>query len=129
MYLMTQTPEKGEKPCLPHGLSMTNTYTEMVTGSRHITVVIKNQTAVLTIIGKGIKVTQVVAANRIPPVEVMPGTLQKLDDMQGFQETRISIEHRMEMLLHQLDLSGLEGWSRSNHTSAHALLNTTISSC
>ena len=34
----------------------------------------------------------------------------------------MSIEHRKEMLLHQLDLSGLEGWSGANHTSAHALL-------
>ena len=29
MYVMTQAPEKGEEPCLPHGLS----YTEMTTGS------------------------------------------------------------------------------------------------
>ena len=34
----------------------------------------------------------------------------------------MTIEERMEMLLHQLDLSGLEGWSRANCTSAHALL-------
>ena len=46
MYIMTQAPEKGEEPCLLHSLSMVNTYTEMTTGSRHVTVVIKNQTAV-----------------------------------------------------------------------------------
>ena len=34
----------------------------------------------------------------------------------------MSIEHRKEMLLQQLDLSGLEGWFGTNHTSAHALL-------
>ena len=34
MYVMTQAPEKGEVPCLPHGLSMLNTYTQMTTGSR-----------------------------------------------------------------------------------------------
>ena len=56
MYVITQAPEKGEEPCLPHGLSVVNTYTEMTTGSRHVTIVIKNQTAVLIIIGKGIKV-------------------------------------------------------------------------
>ena len=75
-YVMTQAPEKGKEPCLPHGLSMVNTYTEMTTGSRHITVVIKNQTAAQIIVTKGIKVTKVVAANRIPPIEVMPGTLE-----------------------------------------------------
>ena len=34
----------------------------------------------------------------------------------------MSIEQRKEMLLQQLDLSGLEGSSGVNHTSAHALL-------
>ena len=57
MYVITQAPEKGKEPCLPHGLSVVNTYTEMTTGSRHVAVVIKNQTAALIIVSKGIKVT------------------------------------------------------------------------
>ena len=82
MYVMTQAPEKGKEPCLTHGLSMANTYTEMTMGSKQVTIVIKHETAVPIIIGKGIKVAQVVAANRVPPIEVMPGTLEKLDEMQ-----------------------------------------------
>ena len=34
----------------------------------------------------------------------------------------MSIEHRKEMLLQQLDLSGLRGWSGTHCTSVHALL-------
>ena len=68
---------------MPHGISMVNTYTEMTTGSRCVVIVIKNQTAALIIIGKDIKVTWVVVVNRVPPVEVMPGTLEMLDEMQG----------------------------------------------
>ena len=83
IYVMMQAPEKGKEPSLPHGPSVVNTYTEMTTGSRHVTIVIKNQTAVPIVIGKGIKATQVVAANRVPPVKVMPGTLEKLDEIQG----------------------------------------------
>ena len=83
MYIMMQAPEKGEEPCLPHSLSMANTCTVMATGSRYVAIVIKNQIVALIIISKGIKVAWVVAANRVPPVEVMPGTLQKLDEMQG----------------------------------------------
>ena len=71
MYIMTQAQ------------SMANTYTEMTTGSRCVAIVFKNQTAVLIIISKGIKVTQVVALKRVLPVEVMPGTLEKLNKMQG----------------------------------------------
>ena len=83
MYIMMQAPEKGEEPCLMHGLSMVDTYTEITTGSRHVAVVIKNQTAVLIIISKGIMVAWVVAVNRVPHVEVRPGTLKKLDEMHG----------------------------------------------
>ena len=64
MYIVTQAQEKGEEPCLPHGLNMVNAYTEMTIGSRHVAIVIKNQTAALIIINKGIKVAHVVAANR-----------------------------------------------------------------
>ena len=81
MYLITQAPEKGEEHHLPHGLIVVNTYTNMTTGSRHVAIMIKNQTAVPFIIGKAVKVTWVVAAKSIPPVKVMPGTLKKLDEM------------------------------------------------
>ena len=50
MYVMTKVLEKGKEPCLPHGLSVVNTYTEKTTGSRHVAIVIKTQTAVPIII-------------------------------------------------------------------------------
>ena len=53
----------------------------MTTGSKHVAIVIKNQMAAPITIGKGIIVIWVVAVNRVPPVEVMPGTLEKLDKM------------------------------------------------
>ena len=92
MYVMTQAPEKGEETCLPHGLCMVNIYTEMTIGSKHVSIVIKNQTAVLSTIGKGVKITKVVAANRVPPVEVVPEMLEKLDKRQEIQWTQMTIE-------------------------------------
>ena len=47
MYIFTQAPEKGEESCLPHGLCMANSYTMMTTGSKHVAIVIKKQTAEL----------------------------------------------------------------------------------
>ena len=122
MYVMTHAQEKGKELCLPHSLSVANTYTEMTNRSRFVAIMIKNQTTAPIVIGKSIKVTWVVAANRVPPVEVIPGTLEKLDKMQGVQWTKMSIEHRKETVLQQLDISGLEGWSGANCISAHALL-------
>ena len=83
MYIITQALDMGEESCLPHGVSVANTYTEMTTGSKHVAIVIKNQTVTLITIGKGIKITWVVAANGKPSIEVMPGTLENLDEMQG----------------------------------------------
>ena len=41
--------------------------------------------------------------------------------MQGIQQTKMSVERR-EVVLQQLDLSGLEGWSKANQAVAHTLV-------
>ena len=69
---------------------------------------------------QGIQVTQV-AADTVPQVEVVPGTLEELDKVQGVQWTKMSVERR-EVLFQQLDLSGLEGWSEVNQVATHTLL-------
>ena len=45
---------------------------------------VKNLTATLITIAKGVKVSQVVTANVVPQVEVVPGTLEKLDEIQRY---------------------------------------------
>ena len=76
--------------------------------------VVKNLMPVTITNAKGIKVCQAVAANVVPPVEVTPGTLEKLDEIQGIQQTRMMVEQRKELLFQQLDLSGLDNWSDGN---------------
>ena len=75
---------------------------------------VKNLTAVLITITKGVKVAQVVAMNVVPPVRLTPRTLERLDKIQGSQQMRMSDEQKKETLLQQLDLSDLEGWSEGN---------------
>ena len=50
--------------------------------------------AILITIVKGFKVTQVVAVNAVPQVEVAPRTLEKLDEVQGIQWTKMSVGWR-----------------------------------
>ena len=76
--------------------------------------------AILITIAKGIKVTQVVAANVVPPVELAPRTLEELDERQGIWQTKMSVDQRKEVLLQQLDLSGLDRWSKANQVLPHA---------
>ena len=83
---------------------------------------VKNLTATLITIAKGVKVTHIVATNVVPQVEVTPGTLEKLDEVQGIQQTRITVEQRREMLFQQLELSGLDGWSDKNQAATRVLL-------
>ena len=58
----------------------------------------ENLTAFPITITKGDKVAQGVAANVVPQVEIAPGTLEKLDEIQGIQQTRMLIEMRKELL-------------------------------
>ena len=52
----------------------------------------------------------------------MPGALEKLDEMQGIQQTKILVERRREVFFQQLDLSGLHRWSKGTQAATHALL-------
>ena len=97
MQVMIQSLKGGDGSHLPHGLSVVNIYTKVISGSKQVAVV-KNLTAILITIAKGIKVAQVVAVNVVPPVEVAPGTMEKLDEIQGIQWTRMMVEWRKELI-------------------------------
>ena len=75
--------ERGDGPYLPHGLSVVNTYTKVISGSKQVVVVMKNLMATPITITKGIKATQVMVANMVPPVELASRTLEELDEVQG----------------------------------------------
>ena len=60
----------------------------MATENKWVAVVVKNLTATPITITKGVKIAQVIAANAIPQVGIAPGTLKKLDEIQGIQRTR-----------------------------------------
>ena len=94
MHVMTQSLKEGDRPHLPHSLSIVNMYTKVISGSKWVALVVKNLMATWITIAEGVKVTQVVAANAVPPVEVTPGTLEKLDKLQGIQHTRVMVEQR-----------------------------------
>ena len=109
MHVMTQCLRGGDGPHLPHSLSVVNTYTGVISGNKWVVVVVKNLTAIPITITKGVKVALVVAANVVLPAELAPRTLEELDEVQGIQLTMMSVERRKEVLLQQLDLSGLVG--------------------
>ena len=125
MYLMMahRPRERWGTLVCSNGLCMANTYTEMTTQSKSVAIVIKNQTAAPITIDKGINITQVVATNRVPPVDSYAWKIGEAGQNAGNSDRpRWLLNERKEMILQQLQLSGLEGWSGTNCTSAHALL-------
>ena len=122
MHELTQSLKGGDWPHLPPGLSVVNTYTKVICGSKQVAEVVKNLMATLITITKGIKVIQKVFVNVVTPVKVTPDTLEKLDDIQGIQQTKMTVKQRKKLLFQQLDLSGLDMWSYRNQVAAWALL-------
>ena len=57
----------GDGPHLPHGLSVVNMYTEVISGSKWVAVIVKNLMATPITMAKGVRVTQVIAANVVSP--------------------------------------------------------------
>ena len=74
-HVMTQSLKGGDGSHLPHGLSVVNTYTKVISGSKQVAVVAKNLMVILITTAKGVKVAHVVAVNVVPPVEIAPRTL------------------------------------------------------
>ena len=74
IHVMIQVLKEGDGSHLPHGLSLMNTYTKMATGSKLVVVVVKNLTTTPITITKGVKITQVVAANAISQVGISTGS-------------------------------------------------------
>ena len=104
MHVMMQTLEEGDGPCLPHSLSIMNTYPGMTTGSKLGAVMVRNLTAAPVTIARGVKITWVVAANAIHLVGISPGMLEKLDKMQGIQRSKMSVEQRKGALFLRIGL-------------------------
>ena len=85
MHVITQSLREGNGPHLPHTLSVVNTYTKVISGSKQVAVVVKNVTAILmTTIAKDVKVAQVMAVNVVPSLELAPGTLEELDEVEWY---------------------------------------------
>ena len=82
----------GDVSYLLHRLSVVNTYTEVTTGSRWVAVVVQNLMVIPITTTNGVKVTQVVAANVVPPVNLAPRSMEKIDQIQGNQQMRMSVK-------------------------------------
>ena len=107
---------------LPQGMMIQNAYTEMHNSSKSVTIMVRNGAAYPQTLKKKIPVAKVVADNQVPEVQIWPGMINTLDEVQSIQTLRMTTEQRQEKLFEKLDLSGLGSLLLELADSAHSLL-------
>ena len=112
----------AEEGSLLQGLMIHNTYTKMCNGSKSVTIMVRNVTAYPQTLKKKIPVARVVAANHVPEVQMQPGTMDALDEVQGIQTPKMTMYQRQKKLFKKLNLRGLGSWPPELADSAHSLL-------
>ena len=111
-----------EEGSLPQGLMIQNSYTKMHNGSKSVAIMVRNGMAYPQTLKNKIPVARVVAANHMPEVQMWPGIMDPLDEVQGIQTLKMTTEQRQEKLFEKLDLSSLGSWPPELADSAHSLL-------
>ena len=116
-------PEEGR---LPLGVRFWSSYATLKRGSKKVSVLLENTTAVSVTIGSGTPLARVSAANMIPEKYVLPGAVWKLDEELGIERKpspeELASEERKDRVLEKLDLSLLESWNPVRKSQAIAFL-------
>ena len=114
---------EGDKP-LPHSLAVHNTYTEMMTGSKSIAVVVRNLTATPITLKKNAPLARVVATNAIPNMQLLLGMVEQLDTAHEILTGRpkMTVIQWREALFEQSDLSSLVSWTPKSRVAACSLV-------
>ena len=73
----------AEEGSLLQGLMIQNAFTEMFNGSKSVAVAVRNGMALLSDLKKKISVARVVTLNCVPDVQMWPGMMDALDEVQG----------------------------------------------
>ena len=109
LNVMTQALHPDEGP-LPEGPTIQDAYREMHNGSKSIAVLVRNSMAYPQTLRRKVSVARVVVANQVPEPQMRPGMMEALDEAQGIQPQRLTIDQRWAKLFKKVDLSGLESW-------------------
>ena len=111
-----------EDRTLPQGLMVQNAYMELHSGSKNITVVVRNSTAYPQTLRRKTSVARAVMVTWIPELPVQISLTEASEEDNSHQMPKLTVKQRQEKLLEELDLSGLESWSPELAASAWSLL-------
>ena len=95
----------AEDGSLPQGLTVQNAYTELHSGSKNVTVVLRNSTAYPQTLRKKTPVPRAVMVTWVPELPVQTGEIEALTEAQGLHMPKLTMKQRQEKLFEELDLS------------------------
>ena len=81
-----------EDGSLPQGLTVQNTYTELHSGSKNVTVVVRNSTAYPQTLRKKTPVVRAVTVMRVPELPMKTGEMEALNEAQGLQTPKLNVK-------------------------------------
>ena len=103
MNVMTHGLER-RPPELPLGIEVQSAYVTLAMGSNRVAVVIRNTTRDWVEIKKNTPITQMEAANQVPPVS------GSISVNESDNPPTLTEAERQALLMDKLDLTGLESW-------------------
>ena len=115
MNVMIHGLEK-RSPSLPLGIDVQTVYTSLADGSNRVRVVLRNNTWNWLEVKKGIPITWMVAANKVPKVTNL------FSAEQTKEQSTLTEAERQDLLLEKLDLLGIEAWPEDQAGKACSLL-------
>ena len=102
LHIMTHAPYPEDKSCLPNGVYVLKTYTELKDGSLNVSVVLRNLTSKTIHLAPGRCVARIAVANEVPEAVPSPELARKLAETQAKEAPKLTIEERQKLLMELL---------------------------
>ena len=99
-----------EDGSLHQGLTAQNIYRELCSGSKNVTVVVRNSTAYPQTLWRNSPVARAVVVTWLPNPLMQTGLTEASEEAHGYWTPQLTVKQRQESCLRSLDLSGLESW-------------------
>ena len=99
-----------------------NTYTELCSGSKTVTVVVGNSMVYPQTLRKKTPVVRAVMVTQISELPVQISLMEASGEDHSHQIPKLTVKQRQEKLFEELDLNGLESWPPELVTSTQSLL-------
>ena len=112
----------AEDRSLPQGLMVQNAYTELVSGSKNVAVVVRNRMVYPHTLSKKTPVVRAVTVIWVPEPPLQIALTEASEYVQSHQTPNLTVKQRQVKMLEELDLSGLESLPPKLVASAQSLL-------